>query len=380
MKGHKGQILAANASSVEATLNRGIASLPQPSTTKPLQPVSWQQAMKAAIRSGRELCEHLGLPPELACKSSESDFPVFAPLEYVSRMQFGDAHDPLLIQVLGQSLEMQFDPAGSRDPVGDLAARRTGDQTEFAENFDPVLNSTEVQPGLLQKYRRRVLMITAGACAVHCRYCFRRHFPYETVPKGKVGWQAALDAIAHDHSIDEVILSGGDPLTVTDGLLSWLVERLNAIHHIQRIRVHTRVPVVIPQRVTPGLLKIVSRSRAAMVFVLHFNHSHEIDEHVRGALRALRLAGSTLLNQAVCLRDVNDSLEQQRALCLTLVNAQVIPYYLHQLDLVQGATHFAVDDARVIDIVEGLRRELPGYAVPKLVREIAGQPSKTPVA
>ncbi len=196
---------------------------------------------------------------------------------------------------------------------------------------------------------------------------------------GIKAWEAALSDIQDDATIDEVILSGGDPLTLTDPQLTWLFERLNAIEHIRRIRVHTRVPVVIPQRVTAEWCESIHRSRAAVYVVLHFNHSAEWDAAVHAAMNRLRRAGATLLNQAVLLRGINDSADAQLDLCRQLIDAQILPYYLHQLDLVRGATHFEVEDARAREIMAELRARLPGYAVPRLVREIAGQPSKTPI-
>ncbi len=337
-------ILAVDSSSVEATL---------------ATETTWQQALKVAIRDGGELCQRLNLPPELASDRAVADFPVFAPLEYVRRMRAGDCSDPLLRQVLGTAAENVFSDEAALDAVGDAAARRDS--------------------GLLQKYDRRVLLMVSGACGVHCRYCFRRHFPYDQLATGKPGWQRAVDEIERDQEIDEVILSGGDPLSVTDGQLAWLVEQLNAIDHVRRIRVHTRFPVVIPQRVCAELLAWVRSSRAAIYFVLHFNHAQEIDAAVAEALRSLRGAGAMLLNQAVLLKGVNDSFAAQRDLCLALIDRQVLPYYLHQLDRVQGTLHFEVADSTARQIVQALREHLPGYGVPKLVREIAGQASKTPV-
>ncbi len=359
------QILAANALSVEATLPSN-ANAPMELTLKNQaeqsvqSPVAWQTALKQAIRSGAQLCRALGLPEQLASQKSEDDFRLFVPWEYVGRMERGNPRDPLLLQVLAGVEELESHPRGQLDPVGDLSAER--------------------QPGLLHKYDRRVLMITTGACAIHCRYCFRRHYPYHTAPRGQHGWSQSLQTIADDHSLDEVILSGGDPLTLADSSLAWLTEQIGNIAHIRRLRVHTRLPVVIPQRVCEELLQWVRQSHLAMYFVLHFNHAREIDSAVQAALRQLRQAGATLLNQAVMLRGVNDSVEAQSALCLSLANEQVLPYYVHQLDPVQGAMHFAVSDADALNIMREVQRRLPGYAVPKLVREISGQPSKTPLS
>lgn len=341
---------------------------------------SWQQALKLAVRSNQRLRELLQLPSspvaspsaqastQAAETSATADFPVFAPLEYIERMKIGDAADPLLRQILAAADEAvpaensagtSDLAAGLMDPVGDMASLRTA--------------------GLLQKYPRRVLVIASGACAIHCRYCFRRHFPYETAPKGLSGWQSWLDEIRSDETIDEVILSGGDPLSVADTTLAPFIHALNRIEHVKRIRLHTRFPVVIPQRVCPPLLDWVSSSRAKMYIVLHVNHANEIDDHVRTAIAQLKSAGAVLLNQAVLLRGVNDSLDALHALCLSLVDEQVLPYYLHQLDPVRGAMHFEVADVQARELIEQLRALLPGYAVPQLVREIQGESSKTPL-
>lgn len=369
------QILAAHSGSVEATSQqKGGPNSDQASAG------TWQSQMKSAVRDGKQLCELLGLSPELACRSAAAEFPVFAPMSYVARMKPEDASDPLLQQVLARSIEVSS-KAGTGS-LSEAAGLPSQSQLPLARSGceDPVgdLNA-ERAPGLLQKYRRRVLMITTGACAVHCRYCFRRHYPYDSVPKGKSGLQGSIDLIARDSSIDEVILSGGDPLTLPDERLSWLCSQLDDINHVRRIRFHTRVPVVIPQRVCESLLEWVSASRSAMFFVLHFNHANEINDSVRQAMQELRKAGATLLNQAVLLCDVNSTWEAQRDLCLSLADMQVLPYYLHQLDPVRGAMHFEVSDEEAIAIHARLQAELPGYAVPKLVREIAGMESKTPV-
>ena len=322
---------------------------------------SWQNAMKRAIRNSRELCEALGINPELVHTSvdGEAQFPVFVPLEFLSRMRQGDANDPLLQQVLPRAEESMVDSAFDSDPVGD--------------------SRVENAPGLLHKYVGRVLLILSGVCGVHCRYCFRRHYPYSTAPKSIERWLPALAYIQNDPSIHEVILSGGDPLTVVDEHLSELVERLDAIPHLTRLRIHTRLPVVIPQRVDEHLCGWLARTRLAKWVVLHINHSQEIDVHVVDAISRLRRTGATVLNQAVLLRGVNDTVEQLESLCERLVDCGVLPYYLHQLDRVSGATHFEVEREHGLAMMAELANRLPGYAVPKYVVEIAGQASKTPI-
>lgn len=315
--------------------------------------------MKHAIRNSKELCEALNLSLEAVQTSidGESQFPVFVPLEFLRRMRRGDAHDPLLLQVLPRSEESVVDPDFNHDPVGDGQMERA--------------------PGLLHKYHGRVLLMVSGACGVHCRYCFRRHYPYATAPKSIERWLPALDYIRNDSSIHEVILSGGDPLTVVDEHLAQLVELCEAIPHLTRLRIHTRLPVVIPQRVDQNLCRWLEKTRLSKWVVLHINHPREIDDHLTEAISRLQRTGSTVLNQAVLLRGINDSVEVLESLCERLVDCGVLPYYLHQLDRVSGATHFETDRANGLAIMDELARRLPGYAVPKYVAEIAGEQSKS---
>ncbi len=273
-------------------------------------------------------------------------------------MRKGDIDDPLLRQVLPLAEEEAEVPGFIGDPVGDLAAAAV--------------------PGVLHKYRGRVLLVTTGACAVHCRYCFRRHFPYADSNPSVQQWQGALEYI-HGHSdITEVILSGGDPLAFSDSRLADLVEQVAAIPHVKRLRIHTRLPIVLPSRVDKNLLAWLQRTRLQKVVVVHANHANEIDEEVRAAMRKLRDAGTMLLNQSVLLKGVNDSAEELADLSERLFEAGILPYYLHLLDRVQGAAHFEVDRARALWLMQVLRARLPGYLVPRLVREQPGADSKTP--
>lgn len=334
-------IVASDRSSVRATLN---------------QPKTWQSAMKSAIRNAGELCRELGLPTEMASKFAEASFPVFAPRGYVAKMIPGDPVDPLLLQVLPQSDETATINGFVEDAVGDVAASRA--------------------PGLIHKYNGRVLLIATGTCAIHCRYCFRRHFPYDTVPRTLEAWRPAIEQIAGDDSIDEVILSGGDPLTLVDSLLEQLANELERIPHLKRLRIHTRLPIVIPERVTDELLAWLTGSRLAPIVVVHANHAREVEGDVAIALSKLLLAGIPVLNQAVLLRGVNDHIESLVDLSRALVNLRVMPYYLHQLDRVAGAAHFEVPIQRGLELMEQLRSHLPGYAVPRYVQEVAGELSK----
>jgi EF-P beta-lysylation protein EpmB len=287
-------------------------------------------------------------------------FGLFAPWPYIGRMAKGDPADPLLVQVLPLNAELDDQPGFAADPVGDAAARQTA--------------------GLLQKYQGRGLLITTGACAVHCRYCFRRQYPYSESPRSPDDWQPAIDRLAADPTLDEVILSGGDPLTLVDRHLAEMAERIALVKHIRRLRVHTRLPIVIPQRVTGELIAWLTGTRLAPLVVVHANHPQELDEATSAALSRLVDAGIPVLNQAVLLRGVNDNVEALVELSRRLVNLRVMPYYLHQLDRVIGAAHFEVPIARGIEIVQAMRRQLPGYAVPRYVQEVAGEPHKRVLA
>jgi L-lysine 2,3-aminomutase len=314
--------------------------------------------MKDAVRDPAELCRLLELPQEMVerARIAARQFPLFVPRGYLARMRPGDVGDPLLKQVLPMAGELVEVSGFVADPVGDADAVR--------------------QPGLLHKYEGRVLLVTTGTCAVHCRYCFRRHFPYGETPRSLDDWRPAIDEIAADDSVHEVILSGGDPLTIVDRVLAELVEELEAIGHLRRLRIHTRLPIVIPERVTDGLAELLRGSRLTPIMVVHANHANELDAHVAAALAKLSDAGIVLLNQAVLLVGVNDSIEAQVALCERLVNLRVLPYYLHQLDRVAGAAHFEVPIVTGRRIVEELRARLPGYAVPRFVQEVAGESHK----
>lgn len=307
------------------------------------------------------MCELLQLPASLhdAARAAAACFPLLVPLEYLRRIPVGDPHDPLLRQVLPLAAELEPAEGYERDPVGDQAATR--------------------EAGLLQKYAHRALMVTTPTCAVHCRYCFRRHFDHLTTPRTLAAWQPALDQLAADHSIEEVILSGGDPLMLTDSRLGQLLERLAGIEHIRRLRFHTRLPVMIPQRVTPALVSMLRPGRFITVVVIHANHPGELDGPVASAAAILGQAGILLLNQTVLLRGVNDSTDTLAALSRRLLELGVLPYYLHQLDRVAGAAHFHVPKESGRQIVAELRARLPGYAVPRYVQEQAGQPHKTPL-
>jgi len=314
------------------------------------------------VRDPVELCRLLGLPRryETQALAAAREFPLFVPWAYLRKIRPGDAGDPLLRQVLPLADELETPPGYTVDPLAE--------------------DHATLRPGVIQKYAGRVLIVTTGVCAVHCRYCFRRHFPYEASPRSAHEWQPALDDIARDATLTEVILSGGDPLMLVDEQLAELVARIESIDHVRRLRVHTRLPVMVPERVTDGLLEMLGRCRPAVVVVIHANHPAELDGEVAAAIRRLASAGPMLLNQSVLLRGVNDTVEALAELSERLVDLGVMPYYLHQLDPVLGAAHFEVPCARGIELVEQLRARLPGYAVPRYVCEIPGRASKTVLA
>lgn len=332
-----------------------------PTTVRRKNVPAWQRALSSAISDPEELVSMLGIDPDLVRQrvAAARRFPLRVPRAYAERMQHGDPDDPLLLQVLPRPAE-DTDVAGFvPDPVGDRASM--------------------TRPGLLHKYHGRVLLVTTGACGIHCRYCFRRHFPYGEANPRTDQWSGALAYIAADASIREVILSGGDPLSLPDATLATLVSKLGAIEHVETVRVHTRMPVVLPQRVDAALTQWVAEARPACVFVLHANHPREIDTRVEAAGRRLRDAGAILLNQAVLLRDVNDNAPALAELSRRLFAFGALPYYLHLLDPVQGASHFEVPERTGRRLVTELARTLPGYLVPRLVREQPGAPGKTPI-
>lgn len=332
-----------------------------PHPTPPCQTSNWRKALSQAVREPAELLELLALPSELlpAAQQAASQFPLRVPRGFVARMEKGNPADPLLRQVLPLGEELSATHGFMTDPVGDQEAM--------------------VLPGLLHKYRGRVLLITTAACGVHCRYCFRRHFPYQEANAAASDWRPALEYIAADPSIHEVILSGGDPLSLSDHRLAQLVAQLATIPHLKRLRLHTRQVIVLPERVDTELLGWLQLCRLQTVIVVHANHPNEINHEVSTALQRLKDADAVLLNQAVLLQGVNDNVPALEALSERLFQAQVLPYYLHQLDRVQGARHFEVSDARAQQLLEELRTRLPGYLVPQLVREQAGSLAKLPL-
>ncbi len=326
----------------------------------PMQSGKWQAELRQAISDPKELLTILGLSPQQLRLSDRTrrEFPLRVPRSYVARMRKGDPKDPLLRQVLPIMSEEVEAAKFVQDPVAELSAQ-------------PV-------PGVLHKYYGRALLVTTGACAIHCRYCFRRHFPYATSNAAAGKWHLALKYLRNDRSIKEVILSGGDPLSLSDTRLADLVTQIAKIDHITRLRIHTRLPIVLPERVDRSLLQWLCATRLKPIVVLHANHANELNEAVTKAITQFRKRGVTLLNQTVLLREVNDSVEALVDLSESLFDIGVLPYYLHLLDPVRGAAHFDVEHATALFLIDGVRERLPGYLVPRLVRECPGERYKIP--
>ena len=316
--------------------------------------------MAMSFSNPLSLLEYLELPLE----NFEDDikarqlFPMRVPRPFAKRMKKGDPLDPLFRQVFTSRSEFVT-----------------------SENFstDPLQEQNNKQPGILHKYQNRLLLLVRGGCAVNCRYCFRRHFPYTDNHLNKQQWKQALDYIAANPQLDEVIYSGGDPLMANDDFLAWLTNQIDVIPHIKRLRIHTRLPVVIPSRITTELIAWFTQSRLKPVMVLHVNHANEIDTALAKSMQKLKQAGVTLLNQAVLLKGINDTADEQIALNEGLFEIGVMPYYLHVLDKVQGAEHYDLPDGKAKELMRELIKRQPGYLIPKLVREIGGQPGKTPL-
>jgi len=308
-----------------------------------------------AVRDVAELAALLDLPVASLEALAASDFPLLVPRGFVARMRKRDPHDPLLLQVLPRAAEQRVVEGFGSDPVREqeLAAR-----------------------GVIEKYPGRALLIASGACPVHCRYCFRREFPYAEQLAARGGWDAAVEALGKRAGTREAILSGGDPLTLSNRRLGELIAKLESTS-IETLRIHTRFPVVVPERVDAGLTRLLGATRLNTVVVVHCNHANELDEAAAAALRALRPSTTALLNQSVLLRGVNDSVEALADLSVRLFACGALPYYLHLLDPVAGAAHFDVDARTGRSLVAGLRARLPGYLVPRLVKETPGELSKT---
>lgn len=337
-----------------------VTMIPQSIAT--VAPISWQHELANAITDPSTLLSQLDLLGQLTEIDAQliAQFPLRVPQSYVNKMRKGDKGDPLLRQVF-PLIDESLDVAGFvSDPVGDL--------------------SSVTSRGVLQKYQGRALLVTTGACAIHCRYCFRRHFPYGESNPLASQWVETLKALQHDLSLTEVILSGGDPLSLNDTKLAEVIQDIAEIPHIKTLRIHTRLPIVLPKRITNALCTLLSASRLKVVVVVHTNHANEIADEEKKALADLQTAGCLLLNQSVLLRGINDSVSALKQLSNALFDAGVLPYYLHLLDPVTGAHHFDVPLAKGKELIASLRTQLAGYLVPKLVKEDAGEASKTSIS
>lgn len=322
---------------------------------------SWRQQWRDSLRDPLELLQMLGLQAFSGriSVSAQTAFGFRVPRAFAAKMRHGDINDPLLRQVLPIDAEELDVPGYGLDAVGDLAARHA--------------------PGVLHKYQGRALLITTGSCAINCRYCFRRHFPYAEENAGSGQWQAAVAYLKSDTGIGEVLLSGGDPLSLSTAKLQSLVDALRPLEHIRRLRIHTRLPVVLPDRIDAEFLAWLQALPWPVVMVIHANHCNELCPEVHAALARLKASGAVLLNQSVLLAGVNDAVRALADLSERLFECGVMPYYLHQLDPVKGASHFAVGDDDAMALHASLMAILPGYLVPRLVREIPGEANKTPV-
>ncbi len=321
---------------------------------------SWQKELANVITDPKTLLELLEISPHQYQQhfSARKLFPVRVPRPLLSRIKKGDINDPILKQVM---------------PLDSEFIATEGYLTDPLEEHDTVA------PGLLHKYKHRVLMVVKSGCAINCRYCFRRHFPYADNSPNKIRWQQALDYIKTHNELNEVIFSGGDPLMASDEHLQWLINEVEQIGHVKRLRIHTRLPIVIPQRITPTLVKALTQTRLKPTIVFHINHANEINKDVIEALAPLIEARIPLFNQSVLLKGVNDNAEVLANLSEALFDAGIQPYYLHLFDKVQGVAHFDICEEAAKKIILQLMAILPGYLMPKLVREIAGEANKTPI-
>ncbi len=321
---------------------------------------NWIKQLANAISDPAILLDKLGIDPTPWQNgfAARKLFALRVPQSFVERMAKGNINDPLLRQVMPLSEEFEVHEGYSQDPLQE--------------------QDNEI-PGLLHKYRNRALMIVKGGCAINCRYCFRRHFPYEENKGSKMVWQQSLDYISQHPEINELILSGGDPLMAKDHELAWLIDRIAGIPHIKRLRIHSRLPVVIPARITDELIEILAQTRLQVILVTHINHANEVNLELKQQMSRLRAINVTLLNQGVMLKGVNNSIQAQVNLSESLFDAGILPYYIHVLDKVQGAAHFFIDDQEAKAIMAGVIEQVSGYLVPKLTREVGGRTSKTPL-
>lgn len=321
---------------------------------------TWQQELTEGFSNAQDLCHYLNLPSNENDILYSSKFPIRVPREFVDRIEKGNLNDPLLKQILPINDENTEYPDFNNDPVGDINAM--------------------TESGVIHKYHGRVLFITTGGCAINCRYCFRRNFPYSDFQLSTQKLTQAIQYIKNNTDISEVILSGGDPLLLSDKKLFALINELNKINHLKRIRIHSRIPIVLPSRITHEFCNALSAIKKNMIIVIHSNHENELNEHVRLACQKIKQSNVTLLNQSVLLKDINDTSDQLTALSEKLFSFNVLPYYLHLLDKASGTHHFEVDQKTAISLMDQIKKQLPGYLVPKLVREQEGAKNKIIIA
>jgi len=319
--------------------------------------VTWQKILAQGFNSVADILNYLDLPLTLGNQQAEKQFRTRVPRGYVDRIDRRNPHDPLLRQVLAISEELEHKEGFTTDPLGE--------------------SSTNAIPGLLHKYQGRVLLTLTGVCAINCRYCFRRHFPYEKNNPGRTGWNDALEYIRQQKNINEVILSGGDPLLASCEVIGDLLQGLSNIEHVRTVRFHTRIPIVLPERIDQTFLELLAATPLNKVMVLHSNHAQEINDHVKSACFAMQQKGCHLLNQSVLLKGVNDNARRLAALSERLFECGVLPYYLHLLDRVAGSGHFYIPDEEALAIYHELQAMVPGYLLPRLAREERGKRSKT---
>ena len=319
----------------------------------------WKKELANATTSVTSLLEQLNLSHQIKAVNIHPDFNCLVTESYIDKIQPGNINDPLLRQVLPSNKEthLRTQQNGVHDPVGDINA--------------------QASQGLLHKYHGRILLISTGACAIHCRYCFRRHYPYQQSSCSNKTLNPILDYLKEHTEIDEVILSGGDPLILDNEKLASLIEKLETIKHLQTLRIHTRLPVVLPNRINTGLIQLLQSSRFQIVMVIHANHGNELQHAEYTRLHLLQQAGITLLNQSVLLKGINDNTETLTSLSKRLFQCKTLPYYLHLLDPVKGAMHFEVTKTSALRLKKEMEEQLPGYLVPRIVQEIAGNKSKT---
>ncbi|MFQ3230037.1 EF-P beta-lysylation protein EpmB [Reinekea sp.] len=320
---------------------------------------SWQKQLATAFKSASELLHYLNIDPNKTdfITNEDAGFVLRVPKAFADLMNKGDKDDPLLQQVMIKQSELLLTEGYLADPLQEAS-------------FNPT-------PGLIHKYGNRALLIAHQSCAVHCRYCFRRHFPYDQQQLRQTELEQALDYLKQRPEITEVILSGGDPLNLSDRRLEQLISTLDQLPNLTTIRIHSRTPVVVPDRISPELIDTFARVKKKIVLVLHINHSNEIGTALAQKLPALTKVGVTLLNQSVLLRGVNDNAQTLIELSNTLWQNNILPYYLHLLDPVQGAAHFNIEQSTANTLWQALQSSVSGYLLPRLVREVPEKSSKT---